>query len=138
MICSRRPGRGQSGGFTLFEMIITMALLALGVAPVMQALSTGVVVEQGVEGRVIALALAQEKIEQIKNAAWVDLPGLASDRGSVGGDFAAYEREVFIAGEGSDPSNLKKITVNVHWTTNGSDQSVSLVTLLANLSPQAQ
>ena len=120
----------RSDGFTLLEIILAMVVLVLGVVPVVQAFSQAIIADQSVEGQTIALNLAQEQMEAVKNASsWANIDTYASAKSSLSGDFADYSREVLVSG------NPKQVTVNVYWTFKGVERSVSLVSLFTNLSP---
>lgn len=114
--------------FTLLEVLITTILLIVGVVAVVKALADGTSVDYTVEGRAVALQLAQEEMEQQKDAvAFFDI--VAKSRGAVSG-FTEYQRDLLISG--SDP---KQLTVNVYWTINGVEQKITLQTLLTNPTP---
>lgn len=119
-----------SDGFTILEIILAIAVLVFGVVPVVLAFSQAITSDQSVEGQTIALNLAQEQMEAVKNASsWANIDTYASAKSSIGGAFSDYSREVLVSG------NPKQVTVNVYWTFQGTEQIVSLVTLFTNPSP---
>ncbi|MBF0522287.1 MAG: hypothetical protein HQL24_04435 [Candidatus Omnitrophica bacterium] len=121
-------GPGVHGdGFTLLELLLTVALLVVGVVSVVSALSAGVTTDQSVEGQAIALTLAQEEMETLKDSSWASVS--AAGQSQVSG-FPDYNQEILVSGD--DP---KEVTVNVYWAFKGVQQKVSLVTLLTNPSP---
>ncbi len=114
-------------GFTLLEILITIIILVVGVVVPMQMFSMGMFADTDVENATIALNLAQEKMEEIKDASsYVNIDSFASARANLGGDFADFDREVTVAG---DP---KQVNVIVYWTVKGQDQSINLVTLFTD------
>lgn len=114
-------------GFTLIEMLITIVLLTVGVTSVLHMFSMAMFADAQAEKAVIARYLAQEAVEEIKDAAsYADIDTFASARSSLSGDFADFDREVTVSG---DP---KQVDVTVYWSTKGQDQSVELVTLFAD------
>ncbi len=117
----------------MLELIVTMGLLVGGIVPVVSVMSSGLVADQTIERKTVALALAQEKIEQIKDAPnWAAVSGYASARSNMGGMFTLYDSEVTITGLAPDPGNLKQVTAVVYWQFKGSEEQVSLSTILTN------
>lgn len=114
-------------GFTLLEILITIVVLVAGVVVLMQMFSIGMFADTDVENATIALNLAQEKMEEIRDAStYSGIDSFASARANLGGDFSDFDREVTVAG---DP---KQVDVLVYWTVKGQDQSINLVTLFAD------
>lgn len=114
-------------GFTLLEVLITIVLLTAGIASVLHMISLAMFADSNFEKLTIARYLAQEAMEEIKDAADYDaIDGFAGARTSLTGDFADFDREVTVSG---DP---KQVDVTVYWTSKGTDQTVHLVTLFAD------
>ena len=120
-IHSRRPQ-----GFTLLEVIITVALLTLGVIALSQAFSTGMLASTDVENVDLALNIAQAKMEGLKNTAFASL---ASSGPTADPNFSNFNVTVSVTGV--DP---KQIDVTVAWNVQGAQAStsVALTTLRAN------
>ena len=118
--------RGRDS-FTILEALITIPILAGGLAVLLQMFSIGIVADVDTENSVIALNLAQEKMEEIKGASsYDDIDNFSSGRVNVNSDFPGFKREVNISG---DP---KRVDVVVYWMDRGREQSVRLTTLLAD------
>ena len=114
-------------GFTLLEILITIVILVTGGVILAQILSTGIFADSEVESSGVALRLAQEKMEEIKDAAsYAAVDGYAAGRANIGGDFADFDRQVTVAG---DP---KQVNVIVYWNSKGQERNINLVTLLAD------
>lgn len=114
-------------GFTLIELLITIVLLVGGFSAILRALSIGMFIDSDVEKFTIALYLAQEKLEEIKDSSsYANIDTFATARASLGAGFTEFDREVTVAG---DP---KRVDVNVYWSVKGEDQNVQLVTLFAD------
>ena len=117
-------------GFTLLEILLAVALIVFGVTAVVGQMASAISNDMSVEGQIKALNLAQEKMEEIKNASsYSAIDGFAASRAEVaanGQPFHEYDREVLVSG------TPKQVTVNVYWTFQGALQSVSLVTLLTD------
>jgi len=114
-------------GFTLLEVLITVVVISAGITALLPTLSRGMVSDGYTEDMIIALNLAQEKMEEIKSSAtYAGINGYASAKAALTGDFAHFQREVIVA---SDP---KEVQVIIYWTARGGEQSFSLGTLFAD------
>lgn len=130
MTTSMRPTepafKGRQG-FTLLEMLVTIVLLTAGIVTLLRMAGMGMFADVNAQNAATALYLAQEKMEEIKDASsYSGIDSFASARAALSGDFAAFDREVTVSG---DP---KQVDVTVYWTVKGQDQSVDLVTLFAD------
>jgi len=112
-------------GFTLIEVLLATTLVILGVLAVVNAMSAGVYTDRSVEGQVIALNLAQEEMEILKNTPYANLA--ASPMTALTGNFSNYSRQVVLTVLNT---NLTEVTVNVSWNLGLMNSSVSLTTLL--------
>jgi prepilin-type N-terminal cleavage/methylation domain-containing protein len=118
-------------GFTLLEILVTVALIVFGVTSVVGVMSQGVSSDMTVEGQIKGLNLAQEKMEELKNRLFVDVISDNTENPlSIPSGFSEYSRAVVV--EDTDPTKLKKVTVNVTWVYQGNAQMLTLVTLLAS------
>lgn len=127
MMTSTRPMGPDSKGFTLIEVIITIILLVAGMVSVISLFGTGLFADSQVESRTIAINLAQEKMEEIKDASsYSNIDSFASGKTALTGDFSGYSREVTVAG------NPKQVNVIVYWNAKQNEQRVNLVTLFAD------
>jgi len=114
-------------GFTLLEMLITIVLLAVGIVSLLQMMSIGMFASANSENATIAFYLAQEKMEEIKDASsYSNVDSFAATRAALTGDFADFDREVTVAG------SPKQVNVIVYWAVKGQDQNVDLVSLFTD------
>jgi prepilin-type N-terminal cleavage/methylation domain-containing protein len=114
-------------GFTLLEMLVTIVVLTVGVVSVLRMMSIGIFADTNTENSTIAFYLAQEKMEEIKDASsYPNIDTFASTRAALSGDFSDFDRAVTVSG---DP---KQVNVIVYWSVKGQDQSVNLVSLFAD------
>lgn len=114
-------------GFTLIEILVTIVLLTAGIVSILQMLSMGMFANTNAEHATTAFYLAQEKMEEIKDASsYANIDTFAVARATLSGDFADFDREVTVSG---DP---KQVNVIVYWMAKGQDQSVDLVSLFAD------
>src|SRR5882672_6737612 len=129
----------QTRGFTLMEVIIAMALLVFGVVAVVKVMSTGLSADVSNDGRVIALKLAQDKMEDVKNTSsalntttnlLTSIDAKASS-GTFSSPYAAYSWLVTVTDPYNSQTGTAQVTVTVTWTYKGSSRTVSLVSLIA-------
>ena len=114
-------------GFTLLEMLITIVLLTVGIVSILQMMSIGIFADTNTENSVIAFYLAQEAMEEVKDASsYANIDTFASTRATLSGDFSDFDRAVTVSG---DP---KQVNVIVYWSVKGQDQSIDLVSLFSD------
>lgn len=119
-------GIPHNHGFTLLESIMTITLFVISVMVIFHLFSLAISADTSNENRSIALQLAREKIEQIKDAdSYTAIDTFVEARTTVPGGFDGFEREVTVSG---DP---KQVTVSVVWDERGRENSLALTTLLA-------
>jgi hypothetical protein len=80
----------------------------------------------------IATALAQEKMEEIRNVPYASV--LPEARAQVP-NYASFDREVLVvnAPVSSPNPNLEQVTVNIYWNGKTGDVKISLVTYVSNI-----
>ena len=117
-------------GFTLLEILITIVLLTAGLTSILRAMSMGMAAESSVAGsenNAIAKYLAQEKMEEIKDASsYANIDSFVAPKAVLSGDYSNFERAVTVSG---DP---KQVNVIVYWMVNSIEQNIDLVTLFAD------
>jgi len=129
-------------GFTLIELLIAVVLVATGLMVLMQLMGVAIFADSNLEYSLIALNLANEKLEELKDDDYDD-PNLDPASSPF--------TEAFISGFGfidqrqwtvdyvdanlntsvSD-TGLKDVTVEVQWTQKGGTQSVAVETLIGD------
>jgi len=104
-------------GFTLLEVMIAVAIIAIAFTAVLGSQSQSV--SLAIESRFNTMAplLAQRKMAQVESE---KLEGLASDSGDFGEDFPGYTwqvdvRDVVFEELSGVPDYLKRIDVTVAW-----------------------
>lgn len=113
--------------FTLLEVLITIVVLTFGISTILRMFSVGIFADANTENMTIALNLAQEEMEEIKDASsYANIDSFAAVRANLGGAFADFDRAVTVSG---DP---KQVNVIVYWSVKGVDQSIDLVSLFAD------
>jgi len=119
-------------GFTLLEMLITIVVLTVGITSVLRMMSIAIFTDTNTENAAIAYYLAQEFMEDAKDAdAYADIVALSranldDDLGSEYDNYGDFDREVTVSG---DP---KQVNVIVYWSVKGDEQSINLVSIFAD------
>jgi type IV pilus assembly protein PilV len=115
----------QQEGMTLVEILVAVTVLIVGILAVaiMFPTSSGNIDHAGRTST--ATALAQEKLEEIRNTLFDSITG-GSDNPS------GYSRVWTVSDDGSYPFRLRRVTVTVSWSSGlGRPHSVTLETLIA-------
>jgi general secretion pathway protein I len=113
-------------GFTLLEVIVALAILAVGFALAMELLANGVRSAKASEDYTQAVLLAQQKMAEI--AVTRDLAG-RSDAGEFGGGFRWIAEVQPIEQEETLPGRLYNVRVRVTWPGRRGEKSIDLQTL---------
>ena len=122
-------------GFTLLEVLLATVLIVFGVVAVVSAMATGVYTDSSIEGQAIALNLAQEEMETIKNTPYANIntTNFPTGLNPLTGSFSNYSRQVTFSPStsGANSKPTTQVTVYVSWQLGLMQSSVSLTTLLA-------
>lgn len=120
--------RSGVSGFTLIELLIVIALFAAGAVVLLEIFSMGVYGSVENENTVIATALAQVKMEEIRNVPYTSI--VPEMRAAIGSPYASFEREILLS---AAKPNLKEVTVNIYWRQRTGDVKISLVTYVSDV-----
>ena len=112
--------------FTLLEILIAIVILTTGVIAVIWAFNAGMFAATDVENVDLALNLAQEKMETIKDTAYA---GIANEAKAAVSGFPKFQRQVAVT---APLANMKQVVVTVYWNVKNGETSVALTTLAAN------
>ncbi len=118
-------------GFTLIELLIAIILAAGGLMVLMQLMGVAIFADADNEYSLIALHLANEKLEELKNDGYSHAnlnTGTHTESSIIGFDFVDDR----IATVSEINTDLKDVQVEVLWTQKGGQQSVNLRTYIAN------
>jgi prepilin-type N-terminal cleavage/methylation domain-containing protein len=115
-------------GFTLLELLLAVVVVVFALFPLLGALSSVVRTSTGTETSIIALNLAQEKLEENLYRPYA---AVTAETTAALTTFPAFRRGVAV----TTPSpNLKKVSVSVYWTTQqGKQDQVTLETYALNI-----
>ncbi len=100
--------RSNLSGFSLIELMVAVAILAMAIFGIFQAYSTSFMGMADARDRTVATNYAREAMEDIKNMDFDEI--ITQERTAINGN-TKYEREVIV-----QPSiNLKRVTSKVYW-----------------------
>lgn len=104
-------------GFTLIELMVAVAILAVAILGIFHAYSVGFMGIADARDRTVATNYAREAMEDIKN---MDFEIITTQfRDFIGG--TKFEKEVIV----QKSTNLKKVTTNIYWKDrNGNTKTV--------------
>jgi prepilin-type N-terminal cleavage/methylation domain-containing protein len=119
--------RPTNKGVTLIELLIVIALFAAGAVALLQIFSMSLYGGAENEYTIVATALAQEKMEEVRNLSYALV--LPEARAQIP-NYTFFDREVLVA---TPMSNLRQVTVNVYWRQRSGDVRTSLVTYVSNI-----
>ncbi len=117
--------RRGSGGFTLVEMLASMAVAAIVLPVAMQGVSLALTLSGQAKRELEAAQLARAKVAELTSTgAW--------QTAELSGDFGEECPEYRWRGQLTeyDGATLQQLDVNVTWTARGRERAVTLTTLV--------
>lgn len=118
----------KEGGFSLLEVLLAILLLGTGLAVLLQIISTGLFAGSQNEDEIVATYLAQEKVEELRNALYSSI--VAEPKAVVDSFFPAFSRQVAFT---TPQTGLKQITVTVYWFAGKTETSLQMVTYVSDI-----
>lgn len=120
-------------GFTLIEIIMAMAIMAVGIIGVVRLLPVGLRASKSSEMMSRASFLAQEKMEELKLAGFDELtkPNPSIDLEGEEGDYSweAEVSEVELEGVTSS-EDIRSLSLTVSWQEKGKPRSQKFMTYI--------
>ena len=116
-------------GFTLIELLIVIVLFSAGAVSLLQIFSMTIYGGSENQNTLIATALAEEKMEQIRNTAY---GSVVDEARAVVPNYTFFEREV-VVDDNTPVTNMKQVTVKVYWIERPGDVTISLVTYVSSI-----
>jgi len=117
--------RGIRRGFTLVEVLATMAFAAIVLPVALRGISLAANAAAETERRRQAAELAENKLSELAAS---DLAEIADMSGDFSPDLPEYRWTASI--EDWDGAVVRELSVEVNWTFRGSERSVVLATLV--------
>ena len=117
----------KSKGFTLLEVLLAVILFTVGFTALLQAMSVGLFAGGENENELVAVNLAQEKIEELRNKSY---SAITNETKAVVAGFPAFAREAVIT---IPQTSLKQVSVNVYWYSKSNELNTSVVTYVSDI-----
>jgi len=121
-------------GFTLLEIVIALAILAIGLVGILSLFPVGFEASRRASMLTEATIHAQQKMEEFKQGGYDYLDTTYTDTVPSGytafTDGSGLEWQVTVA-EINPPGNLKSVTLDIKWQEKGADKSETFVTYIA-------
>ncbi len=124
-----KPALNLRRGFTLVELMIAILFLAVGVIAVTFAFGRGMFATTDAETLEQAVALTQERLENLKGTAFASIANEA--RAPVSG-WTGFDRQVTVTQPAGTNANFKQVVVTVYWSTGGAELSTITTTYWVN------
>lgn len=131
-----KSARGNAG-FTLIEIIVTLAIISLGLPVLLQSFSNAANAQKNAEDKTTSLYLLKTRMAQIEIQGYPDI-------GQEEGDFGEnspyrWRTEVHDVESEDFQDGLRAVTVTITWQERGREKSISMSTYFANRQmPQPQ
>lgn len=129
--------RAQCQGFTLIEIMISIAILSSGFVAILYMFPLGSKIEKNSQMMTTALEIGQAKIEEINSLAYNEVASATEAYGEIDG-FPAFKSQV--EAEFYDPqtssasttdTGIKMIDVSIFWQSSlFGEKNISLKTLI--------
>lgn len=126
----RLSAKQRQKGFTLIELMMAILLLVGGIASATLLFGRGMFATTDVESMEQAVALAQEKIENLRGTAFASVAN--EPKAAISG-WTGFSREVVVTQPAGTNSAFKQVVVTVYWTPGDAEISTSLTTYVANV-----
>ena len=116
-------------GFTLIEIMVALAILAIAALGIFTAYTTSFQAMADAKYRTVATNIAQKKLEEIKNSVSVAYPYYSIETQEVN-----EKTYTIVMATNSIEDNLEQVYVTVSWKDrNGNEKNVQLETLIYDL-----
>ena len=116
-------------GLTLLEMMLALVVFAVGSVSAMELFHRAQLGSTDGEEVLIAVQLAQRRLEEIRNTAYSSLASESKASVSSPSGFSQFSRQVTVT---TPYTNLKQLVVTVSWTAPGGETNVALQTYRSN------
>ena len=125
---TRKPANPQTG-FSLTELIISMAILSVGLFAGMRVFPVGLGASRRAELRSRAAFAAQRTLESLKFTPWEDLAEGQTTTEADGFDITTRISPTALEGV-VDATRLKAVEVTVQWSQESRSRALTFVTYL--------
>ncbi len=122
--------RAWTRGFTLVEIMIAVLLLVGGVAAATFMFGRGIGASTDTENVEQGVALAQEKMENLRGTAFA---AIASEAKAAVSGWTEFSRDVVVSQPAGTNTDFKQVIVTVYWQTTTGEVSTALTSYVANV-----
>ena len=127
---------GESGtrikGFSLIEVVVAIAILALLLGGLLAIFSQGFKVAQRTGHQAVAVNLARAAAEEYSSWGMVNITSGVYTLGDVNLNNVTYGRTMQIFDHPDFPSQLKRLEVVISWPEGGTTKNLTISTLKAD------
>lgn len=120
----------EKSGFTLIEVMIAILLLVGGIAATTFAMARGIFATTDTENLQQAVALSQERMENLRGTAF---GSIASEAKAAVSGWTGFSRDVVVSQPAGTNTDFKQVVVTVYWNTIDTEISTSLTSYVANV-----
>lgn len=127
----------DNGGFTLIEIVVTLAILSLGLPVLLQSFSNAANYQRTSEDKTTVLYLLKTRMAEIELQGY---PDIGEEEGEFGENSPyRWRSEVHDLESDEFEDGLRAVTVTITWLEQGKAKSTSMSTYVANRQmPQPQ
>jgi len=129
----RSSRRGRRSGFTLLEVIVSLAIMGVGIVAVLEAYGAAMRLSLQDEFLTTATFLASGKMQEVMKEPYITA---GTDEGDFGEEFEDFRWTVEIAD--SDIEGLELVTVTVYWEAAEREDYLVLTTALPYQAPETE
>jgi type IV pilus assembly protein PilV len=125
---NQRVSCAPDDGFTLIEIMIALVILSVGLLAVAAVQLTVIRGNALAKRLTTATAIAERKLEEIKNTTFATIQGEAASPVTVAN--LTFTRQVTVTPNGAPPT-AKTVSVLVTWTAGSTTHTVPVTTVIA-------
>ncbi|MDP6595678.1 MAG: prepilin-type N-terminal cleavage/methylation domain-containing protein [Candidatus Poribacteria bacterium] len=133
--CPSDVKQDTATGFTLVEIVVTIAIISISLPPLMNAFTAGARGQSTAEDRTTALYLLKYKMAEVELQGFPEVQteeGEFDDNNRYTWSTEVIEIEPEELPEGLVLEGLRQIVVTVYWQFRNSEKSMSLYTLVSD------
>jgi len=125
----------EQNGFTLVEIVVTIAILGISLPPLLNAFTSGARGQALAENRTTALYLLKYKMGEVEAEGF---PEVRTEEGEFDGNDQYTWSITVVDIDSEELEGLRQVTVSVFWQYRQKEKSMSLQTLVSDRQMQEQ
>lgn len=129
----RRPpvGGGSTSGFTLLEVLIAVALLAMALVPLLGSMNASLNLAYSAKMKTIATLLARERMTRVELAGFPELGDSNGDFGENAASFS-WKQSVVEPPAGLDANTVREVKLWVVWSEGSTARAYQLTNFIVD------